>query len=174
MKEHLTRVKSHPGSTSYLSPGVQNEFIHMMASTVHQSLPRSIRKAKYYDLMFDSTPDQAHREQMSKVVRYVVADFERKTVRVKKSFLGFIQIRQKDAESLVEDILKQLEKDEMELHDCRSQCYDNADVMIGHRSGVHQRIRFWNKVLIRIDRIQKRLQDPNMNFHDAALDFKAL
>ena len=33
---------------------------------------------------------------------------------------------------------------------------------------------FWNKVLIRIDHIQKRLQDPSMNFHDAALDLKAL
>ncbi|XP_013789878.1 uncharacterized protein LOC106473743 [Limulus polyphemus] len=33
---------------------------------------------------------------------------------------------------------------------------------------------FWNKVLIHIDRIQKRLQDPTMNFHDAALDLKAL
>ncbi len=75
MKEHLTHVESHPGSTSYLSPGVQNEFIHMMASTVHQSLLRSIRKAKYYGLMFNSTPDQAHREQMSEVVRYVEVDF---------------------------------------------------------------------------------------------------
>lgn len=299
IKEHLTHLESHPGSTSYLSPGVQNEFIHMMASTVRQSLLRSIRKAKYYGLMFDSTPDQAHREQMSEVVRYVEVDFERKTVRVRESFLGFIQISQKDAESLVEDILKQLEKDEMELQDCRSQCFDNAAVMAGHRSGVHQRISeknnlavfvncdnhslnlvgvhaakqdtmmvtffgtiealyvffsrstqrweklknavpvvvksesetrwsarteavkpvnkyleeilqvlqdmidnenetsetrsdarqlynrmlsydflillgFWNKVLIRIDRIQKRLQDPSMNFHDAALDLKAL
>ena len=33
---------------------------------------------------------------------------------------------------------------------------------------------FWNKVLIHIDRIQKRLQDPSMNFHNAALDLKAL
>ena len=35
---------------------------------------------------------------------------------------------------------------------------------------------FWNKVpvLIRIDRIQKRLQDPSMNFHDAVLNFNAL
>ncbi|XP_072129186.1 zinc finger MYM-type protein 1-like [Mobula birostris] len=283
----------------YLSPGVQNKFIHMMAPTVHQSLLRSIRKAKYYGLTFNSTPDQAHHEQMSEVVRYVEVDFERKTVCVRDSFLGFIQISQKDAESLVEDILKQLEKDEMELQDCRSQCYDNAAVMAGHRSGVHQKISeknnlavfvncdnhslnvvgvhaakqdtmmvtyfgtiealyvflsrstqrweklknampvvvksesetrgsarteavkpvnkyleeilqvlqdmidnenetskarsdarqlyncilsynflillgFWNKVLIRIDRIQKRLQDPSMNFHDAALDLKAL
>ncbi|XP_013778831.1 uncharacterized protein LOC106463354 [Limulus polyphemus] len=167
MKEHLTRAESHPGFTFYLSPGVQNEFIHMMASTVSQSLLRRIHKANYYGLMFDSTPDQAHREQMSEVVRNMEADFERKTVRVRESFLGCTQIRQKDAESLVEDILKELEKDEMELEDCQSQCYDNAAMMAGHR-------RFWNKVLIRIDRIQKRLQDPSMNFHEGALDWKTL
>lgn len=80
IKEHLTHVESHPGSTSYFSPSVQNEFIHLMASTVRQSLLKNIRKAKYYGLMFDSTPDQAHREQMSEVVRYVEVDFEKKTV----------------------------------------------------------------------------------------------
>ncbi|GBP92612.1 Zinc finger MYM-type protein 1 [Eumeta japonica] len=104
---HLTHIKNHPGTTSYFSPSVQNEFIHLMATTsyfspsvqnefihlmattVRQSLLRSIRKSKYYDLMFDSTPDQAHHEQMSEVVRYVEVDFERKSVRVRESFLGF-------------------------------------------------------------------------------------
>ncbi|CAI9728340.1 Hypothetical predicted protein [Octopus vulgaris] len=33
---------------------------------------------------------------------------------------------------------------------------------------------FWNSVLIRIDRVQKRLQDPTMNFHDASFDLKGL
>ena len=33
---------------------------------------------------------------------------------------------------------------------------------------------FWNKILGRIDRVQKRLQDPKMNFHNAALDLKSL
>nr|XP_053652044.1 glutamate receptor ionotropic, kainate 2-like [Cherax quadricarinatus] len=68
---------------------------------------------------------------MSEVVWYVQADFERKTVRVSESFFAFIQITQKDAESLVEDILKQLEKDELELQDsscchlCTTQIYFN-------------------------------------------------
>ena len=46
-------------------------------------------------------------------MRYVEVDFERKTVRVRKSLLGLIQMSQKGSESLVEDILKQLEKNEM-------------------------------------------------------------
>ncbi|KAL3179499.1 hypothetical protein MRX96_007750 [Rhipicephalus microplus] len=299
MKQHLTYVESHPGSTSYLSPSVQNEFIHMMAVTVRESLLRKIRKAKYYGIMFDTTPDQAHREQMSEVVRYVEVDFDKKSVYVQESFLGFIHVKNKDAESFVDVILGKLEEDRMNLQDCRSQCYDNAAVMAGQKSGVSQRIAeknklaifvncdnhslnlvgvhaakeeammmtffgtiealyvffsrstyrweklknavpvvvksesetrwsarveavkpvgrylekilevvqemsnndqetsetksdaallqkrilsydflillgFWNKVLVRIDRVQKRLQDPKMNFHDAALDMKAL
>ncbi|XP_053101887.1 52 kDa repressor of the inhibitor of the protein kinase-like [Hemicordylus capensis] len=148
MKEHLTHVESHPGSTSYLSPAVQNEFIHLMASTVRKSILGGIRKAKYYGLMFDSTPDLAHREQMSQVVQYVEIDYESHTVRVRESFLGFIKLSQKDAESLTKDILEKLEKDGMELQDCRSQCYDNAAVMAGHRSGVAQRIREQNKLAV--------------------------
>ena len=148
MNNHLTQVKNHPRTTSYFSPRVQNEFIHLMATTVRQSLLRSIRKSKYYGLMFDSTPDQAHREQMSEVVRYVEVDFERKSVRVRESFLGFIQISQKKAGSLVDEILKQLEKDDMDLQDCRSQCYDNAATMAGHRTGVHQRISEKNNLAI--------------------------
>ncbi|KMQ89321.1 52 kda repressor of the inhibitor of the protein kinase-like protein [Lasius niger] len=33
---------------------------------------------------------------------------------------------------------------------------------------------FWNKVLTCIDRVQRRQQDPSMNFHAAALDLKDL
>ena len=90
--------------------------------------------------MFDSTPDQANHEQVSEIVRYVDIDFAKKTVKVQESFLGFIQTNKKDAESLANVILKQLEKDRMNILDCRSQCYDNAPVMAGDISGVQQRI----------------------------------
>ena len=62
-REHLSFIESYPHSTSYLSPGVQNEFIHLMASHVRKNLTEKIKKVKYYGLIFDSTPDQAHREQ---------------------------------------------------------------------------------------------------------------
>ena len=55
---------------------------------------------KYYGLLVDSTPDLAHREQVSLVVQCVEIDYEIKTGRVKESFLGFIQVNQKDAVSL--------------------------------------------------------------------------
>lgn len=78
--------------------------------------------------------------QVSEVVRYVDIDFERRTVQVQESFLGFIEINKKDAESLVNCITEQLEKDDIALANCRAQCYDNASVMAGHKSGVQKRI----------------------------------
>ena len=115
IREHLADIERHPYATSYLSPGIQDEFIHIMASTVRKNLLHSIYKAKYYSLLFDSTPDQTHREQISEVVRFVDVDFDRKKVCVRESFLGFIQITHKDAESLVEVIMQQLEKEKMKL-----------------------------------------------------------
>lgn len=60
-----------------------------------------------------------------------------KQVRIRECLFSFIQISQKDVGSLVGGILKQLEKDEINLQDCQSRCSGNAVVMTGHRSGVH-------------------------------------
>ncbi|XP_028968387.1 uncharacterized protein LOC100903808 [Galendromus occidentalis] len=129
IKDHMTRSRGNPGSTSYLGSRTQNELIHLMAGQVKEKLLRKIRKAKYYGILVDSTPDLAHREQLSFVLRYV-----------RKSFLGFVQVHEKNAEALVATILKKLEDDKLDFGNCRSQCYDNAAVMAGHRSGVNQRL----------------------------------
>ncbi|XP_065668219.1 uncharacterized protein LOC136088437 [Hydra vulgaris] len=68
-QDHLKIAESHPGSTTYLSPKIQNELIHIIAYTVRANLLEKIHKEKYYGLMFDSTPDLAHREHMSELVR---------------------------------------------------------------------------------------------------------
>ena len=54
-----------------------------MASAVPQNLLQSIRRAKYYGLMFDSTPGLAHQEHLLEIVRFVDIAFVNKTVRVK-------------------------------------------------------------------------------------------
>ena len=95
LREHLGFIESHPHSTSYLSPGVQNEFNHLMASHFRKNLTEKIKKVKYYGLIFDSTPDQAHSEQVSEVVRHVDIDFDKKTVCVKGPFWAFFNIIKK-------------------------------------------------------------------------------
>lgn len=71
LANHLKHATETPKTVSYLSPQIQNEFIHLLASTVRNQLINDIKRNKYYGLLFDSTPDIFHREQMSQVVRYV-------------------------------------------------------------------------------------------------------
>ncbi|KFM65787.1 hypothetical protein X975_17496, partial [Stegodyphus mimosarum] len=129
MKGHLSYVQQNPGSTAYLSPEIQNEFIQLLAAAVRKKLVCGIQRAKQYGTTFDSSPNAANQEQMSATIRYVDGDFEGKTVVIKECFLGFIQTHNKDAASIAGIILQQLEKEKLAFKDCRSQCYDNGPVM---------------------------------------------
>lgn len=140
LANHLKHATENPGSVSYLSPEIQNEFISILASTVRNQLLSDIRKNKYYGILLDSTPDLGHREQLSEVIRFVDVDFVSKKVTIKESFMGYIEIHAKDAATLERVIVDQLKSDNLPLDDCRSQCYDNASVMAGHISGLQQRI----------------------------------
>ncbi|KFM77289.1 Zinc finger MYM-type protein 1, partial [Stegodyphus mimosarum] len=100
MQSHLSYVQQYPESTTYLSPEIQNEFIQILAAAVREKLVCDIQRAKYYGILFDSTPDAANQEQMSETIRYVDTDFQEKTVVIKECFLGFIQSHKKDAASI--------------------------------------------------------------------------
>ncbi len=140
LEKHLQNAQENPRSVSYLSPKIQNEFIHLLATTIHSNLLTDVRKAKYYGILVDSTPDLGHREQLSRVIRYVDVDFKSKKVMIREAFLGFVEVRAKDAASLEHVVLESLKSDDISLANCRSQCYDNAAVMTGHIAGLQQRI----------------------------------
>ena len=128
---HLKYAMLNPGSVSYLFLEIQNEFINLLASAVKKRIVNSIKGNKYFGIMVDSTPDAAHREQLSYVIRFVDINFEEKKLSVEKCFLGFIKLQGKDAASLETAIINQLEADGINFADYRSQCYDNASVMSG-------------------------------------------
>jgi len=70
------------------------------------------------------------------------------------------------------ELLENIAEDQDESSDKRS----NATQLL-HRVLTFEFVvllRFWNTVLGKIDRVQKRLQDHTMNFHNAAQDIQAL
>ena len=140
LQNHLQHAKENLGSVSYLSPGIKNEFINLLACTVRDKLLTSIKRSKYFGILLDSTPDLGHREQLPEVIKFVDIDFVTKNVVIRESFLGYIEIHAKDAATLETVITKKFESDNLPLADCRSQCYDNAAVMTGHISRLQQRI----------------------------------
>lgn len=131
LNEHIQNLEDKRKRTdrtvSYLSPQIQNEFIGLISNHVKHMLVDEIKAAKYYGMMFDSTPDISHADQMSQVIRYV--KIHNRTVEVKEVFLGFFPLKGKKAIDLSNEILAKLESDGLDIMMCRSQGYDNAATM---------------------------------------------
>ena len=72
-------------------------------------------------------------------MKYVLIN-ENKYVEIKEAFLGFFQVSEKNAASLVKTVIEKLNDDGIDLNDCRGQAYNNAAVMSGVRTGVQKRI----------------------------------
>lgn len=59
-----------------------------LGNTVRHKLISRIKEAKYYSIIFDCTPDTAHKEQLCEIIRYVrIADSQ---CSVEESFIDFI------------------------------------------------------------------------------------
>lgn len=134
LAQHVQEVKQSNFSTSYFSPSIQNEIIVLLGQTIRNKIITSIKKAKYYGIMFDCTPDISHKEQMSQIIRYVKID--NTEISIEESFIDFIQSREKTGTGLANEILKKLEEDGIELKKCRAQGYDNGANMAGKYNGV--------------------------------------
>ncbi|KAL4154154.1 hypothetical protein QTP88_001987 [Uroleucon formosanum] len=127
LKEHLEHHKK--GGLTYFSHGIQNEFLEIISDKIKREIISKIKSTKYYSIIFDRTPDTSHEEQMSKIIRYVVAN--ENGCEIVESFLGFIRVYKKTGEALSEDIINSILQNDLSLNDCRGQSYDNGANMAG-------------------------------------------
>lgn len=135
LHEHMKKHgNSGKGNTSYLSANICEEFICLMGNKVLVEIISELKKAKYYSISVDSTPDLSHVDQLTFTVRYVkdAAPIER--------FLQFVPIHGHGAEHLEKVVLNFLQENNISISDCRGQSYDNASNMAGQYSGLQKRI----------------------------------
>ncbi|KAL4153931.1 hypothetical protein QTP88_001764 [Uroleucon formosanum] len=132
LKEHLERHKK--GGLTYFSHGIQNEFLEIISNKIKREIISKIKSIKYYSIIFDCTPDTSHEEQMSKMIRYVVAN--ENGCEIVESFLGFIRVYKKTSEALSEDIINSILQNDLSLDDCQGQSYDNGANIAGKSKGV--------------------------------------
>lgn len=133
---HLARLKK--GSTSYLSPQIQNEFVVLCAQSTKNKILEDIKSRKYFSIMVDSTPDSSRKDQLSEIIRTV--ECSQDGCIIHESFIDFISSNDKTGEALTTVILKKLENDGLELENCKGQGYDNGSNMSGAYRGVQARI----------------------------------
>lgn len=124
----------------YLSWKIQNEVIELLASETMKILSEEIRSAHCFTIIMDSTQDITKLDQVSFIFRYVVVNYDKHTIDVKESFLGFYKLTKHGAEDHVNLIYDVLNKFNLDIKKCRGQGYDGAAVMSGVFSGVQKRI----------------------------------
>lgn len=129
------------GSTSYLSKTIYEEFIEIMAREVLKNIVSEVKNAKYFSIIVDSTPDIAHIDQLSFVLRYV-----RDNGQPVERFLLFIDNVGHKAKDVADAVFDTLEHYGINIADCRGQSYDNAKNMSGQYSGLQARIKLVNEL----------------------------
>ena len=132
LKREQKRLQVH-----YLSSDSQNEFIDLRANEVWQRVLQEVTNAKYYAIMVDSTPDVAHVEQTSFVLRYLVkpgiieCGDSSNEYEIEERFLRFVDCNDKTGKQIADMIVETLHDDKIPLTDCWAQAYDNGANMTG-------------------------------------------
>lgn len=143
LEEHIKRYgnkgKGHP---SYLSKTICDEFIELMAKAVKDSLIEEVKRAKYFSLIVDSTPDLTHVDQLSVVLRYCL------NAKVHERFLGFVPIESHTGLYLFDTVMSLLTTNGISISNCRGQAYDNASNMSGKYKGLQAQIKQLNNLAV--------------------------
>ena len=141
LSEHINaHGNKGKGHTSYLSKDVCEEFISLIGAKILDQIISEIKKSKYYSISLDSTPDLAHIDQLTLIVRYVLPSgpVER--------FIKFLEMEGHRSANLADSLLDFFKEREINIKDCRGQSYDNASNMSGKYNGlqaiIKERCRF--------------------------------
>ena len=119
----------------YTSPQIQNELLKIMALQVLRQITDLIQKAQYYTLMADEVTDISNREQVAVCMRWVDNDFQ-----PHEDFIGLHKVDSIVASELVAVLKDTLLRMNLNISNCRGQCYDGASNMTGVRNGVSAQI----------------------------------
>lgn len=130
------------GRASYLSNTICDEFISLIGEKILNIILDEIRDARYFAISIDSTPDVSHCDQLVFCIRYVKND---KPV---ERFLQFIPINQHKSEYLTDTVIEFMQKNSIDLSNCRGQSYDNTNNLAGKYSGLQKRIMDMNKLAV--------------------------
>lgn len=143
LKAHMEKFgNAGKGTPSYLSSTICQEFIELMGGQVLAEMISQIKTAKYFSISVDSTPDVTHTDQLTFIIRYILMNGC-----VVERFAKFLPIQNHSGESLFQSVLAVLQDMDIDVNDCRGQCYDNAANMSGTYKGLQARIRQVNPLV---------------------------
>jgi len=85
---------------------IQNEFINLLAVNVRSKILKEVQQAKYYSMIFYSTSDISHKDQLTEIIRYVT--FDKNHYTIEERFIDFLNTSDKTGEGIATEIKKNL------------------------------------------------------------------
>ncbi|GFU26318.1 zinc finger MYM-type protein 1 [Trichonephila clavipes] len=136
LPEHMQCINENQLTQHYLSHDIQNKLIALMSKSVIEEIIHRVKQAKYHAFLLDCTRDVSHVEQMSIILRFCHSS----TGAIEEHFVGFIAFAETMGEYITNSILQELERNDLNIQNCRGQGYDNGANMVGINKGVRTRI----------------------------------
>ena len=135
LADHLLKYGNRgKGNVNYLSSTICDEVILLLGDNVRSTIIKECKKAKYYIISVDSTPDIIHVDQLTIIIRYINKED------IVERFLTFIPITSHTGEYifakyLANILLSFLNEHEIDIANYRGKSYDNASNMSGRYKG---------------------------------------
>jgi hypothetical protein len=101
LKEHMRRLLTKEISDHYCSKRIQEELLELLAKRVQETILSGVKKAKYFAIILDCTPDVSHKEQMSFTIGYVDLEGPPKVV---ERFICFQEVKDSSGEGHSPDV----------------------------------------------------------------------
>lgn len=120
MTEHLRRIQNKETRVHYLSTTIQNEITALLGDKILEEIVRRVKKAQYFSIIMDCTPDKSHTEQLSVVLRVVNCE-PSVGASISQHFVGFIDVDDSTRKGLTDTLLEKLDKLDLSIADCRGQ-----------------------------------------------------
>ena len=105
-----------------------------MALQIQRDIVENVR-GNWYTIMVDETTDMSNQEQLVFCLRYVDESLD-----VHEEFLGLHSLDCTNADTIVKTVKDILLRMNVDIHDCRGQCYNGASSMSEKRMGVATQI----------------------------------
>jgi hypothetical protein len=124
MKVHVDQITNDQTRDHYLVTSIQNDLITLLATVIRSKIIEKVKKAKYFSVILDCTPDVSHQEQMFLIIRYV--DASSGSVCIEESFFGFFNVNDTSGQGLFDVLQDELNSLELDINNVRGLVYDNG------------------------------------------------